>query len=139
MVIPAQLRRQTIQRARNRCEYCGLSQISQEAIFHIDHVVPVAAGGKTILTNLALACVSCSLRKGARLTVTDPETGLEKALFNPRRDSWRLHFRWNGTHLLGISPAGRATVAALKLNRPLVQAIRAEEALRGWHPPPTHL
>jgi hypothetical protein len=139
MVIPAQLRRQTIQRARNRCEYCGLSQISQEAIFHIDHVVPVAAGGKTILTNLALACVSCSLRKGARLTATDPQTGLEKALFNPRRDSWRLHFRWNDAQLIGISPAGRATVAALKLNRPLVQAIRAEEALRGRHPPPTHI
>jgi len=61
MTISSSLRRSVIQRARNRCEYCGLSQEGQEAIFHIDHIVPAAAGGPTSLENLALACVSCSL------------------------------------------------------------------------------
>ena len=60
MTVPAQLRRQVIQRAQNRCEYCGLAQEGQEAAFHTDHVVPVLAGGETTLSNLALACVSCS-------------------------------------------------------------------------------
>ena len=139
MTIPAQLRRQVIQRARNRCEYCGLSQTGQEAVFHIDHITPVIADSETILNNLALACVSCSLRKGARLTGHDPQDETDVRLFNPRRDSWRLHFRWSGARVVGISPTGRATVAALKLNRAVAQAIREEEALRGRHPPPKHL
>lgn len=43
MTIPADARRQVIQRAKDRCEYCGLSQAGQEALFHVDHIVPVAA------------------------------------------------------------------------------------------------
>jgi len=72
MTISASLRRQVIERAENRCEYCGLAQTGQEAAFHIDHIVPVSGGGGTNLENLALACVSCSLRKGARLLTRDP-------------------------------------------------------------------
>ena len=41
--IPASLRRFVLQRAGERCEYCGLSQTGQEATFHIDHVVPARA------------------------------------------------------------------------------------------------
>jgi hypothetical protein len=52
-----------------------LSQAGQEAIFHIDHVVPRAAGGATTEDNLALACVSCSLHKGAKETGVDPDSG----------------------------------------------------------------
>jgi hypothetical protein len=35
--IPSRLRDQVVRRAGNRCEYCGLSQVGQEALFHIDH------------------------------------------------------------------------------------------------------
>ena len=77
MAIPANLRRQVITRAANCCEYCGLAQTGQEATFHIDHVVPVVAGGQSTSENLAMACVSCSLRKGARLVTVDPHTGEE--------------------------------------------------------------
>jgi 5-methylcytosine-specific restriction endonuclease McrA len=62
--VPAVLQRRVRERAAMRCEYCGIAQEHQEATFHIDHVVPRRAGGETILDNLALACVSCSLRKG---------------------------------------------------------------------------
>ena len=135
--IPAQLQRTVTQRARSRCEYCGLSQEGQEARFHIDHVVPALHGGETIAENLALACVSCSLRKAARQHARDPYTGTEAALFNPRTDQWEDHFRWDGARILGLTPTGRATVGALKMNRLLILAIREEEMLRGRHPPPT--
>jgi hypothetical protein len=101
-------------------------------------VVPVVAGGQSTSENLALACVSCSLRKGARLVKVDPHTGEEVVLFDPRRDAWRLHFRWDGVRVVGITPTGRATVMALHMNRPLALAIREEEAQRGRHPPQTH-
>jgi 5-methylcytosine-specific restriction endonuclease McrA len=73
--IPARLRRLVMDRAGGRCEYCGLAQEGQEATFHIDHVVPVSDAGPTTYENLALACVSCSLRKEARRTAIDPVTG----------------------------------------------------------------
>lgn len=139
MSTPARLRQRVIQRARDRCEYCGISQVAQEAAFHIDHITPQAAGGRTVFENLALACVSCSLRKGARLHAADPQTRKEVALFNPRTDGWRLHFRWNGIELVGISPVGRATIAALSLNRVRAQRIRAQEIFHGRHPPAQHL
>jgi 5-methylcytosine-specific restriction endonuclease McrA len=125
LAIPASIRRLVVARANNRCEYCGLSQDEQEATFHIDHVVPVAAGGPTVEANLALACVSCSLRKGARQTAEDPETRQTVPIFSPREQAWGDHFQWRGAHLLGLTPIGRATVAALRLNRPAIMAIRS--------------
>lgn len=134
--IPAALRRAVIQRAKNRCEYCGISQLGQVATFHIDHVIPVAAGGETTADNLALACVSCSLRKGARLELEDSETGEAVCIFNPRQQRWNEHFAWNGVEVTGLTASGRATVQALDLNRSTMLAIRAEEELLGRHPPP---
>ena len=92
MSIPGWLRREVSARAEHRCEYCRLSQQGQEAAFHVDHIHPVAAGGETVMENLALACVSCSLRKGARTHSRDPQTGREAALFHPRKDDWQEHF-----------------------------------------------
>jgi len=134
--IPAEVRRLVSQRATGRCEYCGLSQEGQEATFHLDHIVPVVAGGQTLAENLALACVSCSLRKAARQTAIDPQTGEETAIYNPRRERWSAHFRWEGVRLGGQTATGRATVAALDMNRPLMLTIRQEEANLGRHPPP---
>jgi HNH endonuclease len=134
--IPASLRRLVVQRADNRCEYCGLSQLGQAATFHIDHVIPVVAGGSTTAGNLALACVSCSLYKGARQEIEDPETRKTVTIFNPRQQTWKEHFSWRGVDVVGLTAVGRATVNALKLNRAIIQAIRVEEGCFDRHPPP---
>ena len=89
-------RYEVVLRAGNRCEYCGLSQIGQEATFHVDHVIPRVADGPTTADNLALACVSCSLRKWIRQTAPDPDTGEVVPLFNPRTQTWADTFRWEG-------------------------------------------
>jgi len=133
--VPPALRAEVVLRASNQCEYCRLSQLGQEAAFHIDHVVPRATGGPTAIENLALACVSCSLRKWAKETATDPDSGREVPLFNPRTQAWTEHFRWQGERIVPLTPTGRATVAALAMNRPLIVAIRQEETARGRHPP----
>jgi HNH endonuclease len=133
--VPAALVRQVVERAGDRCEYCGLAQLGQEARFHVDHVIPLASQGPTTIENLALACVSCSLRKGDRLTATDPDTQTEVPVFNPRAQRWADHFRWDAVTVIGLTPSGRATIVALDMNRPIIQAIREEEAARGRHPP----
>jgi hypothetical protein len=132
--ISASLRALVTERAGDRYEYCQLSQRGQEATFHIDHVIPRRDEGETVADNLALACVGCSLRKGARVAAADPHTGVAAPLFNPRKSAWSEHFRWHGVVLEGLTPTGRATVEALAMNRPLVTAIREEETLLGRHP-----
>lgn len=132
--VPRSLADEVILRARGRCEYCQLSQLGQEATFHIDHVTPRAAGGSTESDNLALACVSCSLRKWAKQTAIDPDTSAEAPLFNPRTQVWAEHFRWDDVRLVPLTATGRATAAALAMNRPMILAIRQEELARGRHP-----
>jgi len=134
--IPLRLRRLVIRRASDRCEYCGLSQAGQKATFHIDHVIPVIVGGETTAANLALACVSCSLRKGARQTAPDPLSEEDVRLYHPRLDLWQEHFHWQGVTLIGKTPTGRANLLALDMNRSLIRSIRREEMLLARHPPP---
>jgi hypothetical protein len=135
MPVSAQLRRDVAERAKHRCEYCGLAQVGQEAAFHVDHVIPMNAGGPTTFGNLALACVSCSLRKGARRLALDPQTGVLAPIFNPRRDLWTSHFQVEGAVFSGRTPSGRATISALKFNRTIGIAIREEEMQRDRYPP----
>lgn len=123
--IPVALQREVRERAGNCCEYCLLPQSSQEATFHIDHVRPLSAGGETILANLALACVTCSLKKGARVRAKDPRTWKLTPLFHPRNQSWKKHFRLSAaSRIIGKTACGRATTLALAFNRPALVEIR---------------
>lgn len=63
--IPPQLRFRVLQRDAFRCQYCGRSA-RDGATLHLDHVVPVAAGGATTEDNLITACDTCNLGKSAR-------------------------------------------------------------------------
>jgi hypothetical protein len=58
-------------------------------------------------------------------------------LFNPRQNVWKEHFRWgpDGTPILGLTPTGRATVGALRLNNEVAVEVRRNWVLAGWHPP----
>ncbi|HZS88228.1 MAG TPA: HNH endonuclease [Chloroflexota bacterium] len=130
------LRREVIERAGARCEYCLTAQAIVVEM-EIDHVIPESAGGSTTADNLCLTCVGCNAFKLAYQTGHDPETGEETALFNPRRDRWEEHFRWSedGTHLLGLTATGRATIGRLRMNRELIVAARRLWVEAGWHPP----
>ena len=123
--IPRPLQRVVRERAGDLCEYCHLPQARQVATFHIDHVTPRVEGGPTASENLALACGSCSLRKGPRSRAVDPETGENVPLFHPRRDVWAEHFQQTEDGwAVGQTPTGRATIKLLKMNLPVFVALR---------------
>jgi 5-methylcytosine-specific restriction endonuclease McrA len=63
--IPPQLRFRVLQRDNFRCAYCGKGR-ADGAVLHVDHVVPVMAGGETTEDNLITACEECNLGKSAR-------------------------------------------------------------------------
>ena len=136
--IPEAVQEQVRQRANALCEYCHASEQWQYVRFTVDHVVPLAQSGTDGLDNLALACFHCNRRKAAKTTAIDPDSNLEVLLFNPRQDVWSHHFIWssNGLLVLSFTPTGRATVAALDLNRDRVINIRAADQEIGRHPPP---
>jgi hypothetical protein len=102
--------------AGNRCEYCGLPESFIRLKFTLDHVVARQHGGLDNLENLALACGYCNRHKGPNIAGIDPETGTMSRLFHPRSDVWLEHFRWQGAELIGVTPAGRATIAVLDMN-----------------------
>jgi hypothetical protein len=95
------------------------------AAFELEHTIPRALGGPSTLDNLALACRSCNAHKADAIVATDPLTGDDVPLFNPRRHRWNDHFRLNlGTgEILGRSAVGRATTVRLAMN--VRRAVRA--------------
>ena len=125
-------------RRRNRCGYCLSPGRLILGRLQIEHLVPRAKGGTTEEANLWLSCPLCNNYKGDRTTAIDPETGEIHPLFNPRTQSWPEHFRWSedGLRIMGLTPTGRATVAALHLaDDPDALTVRSYWILAGWHPP----
>jgi hypothetical protein len=120
------IRKQVVVRDRGYCQYCGLRQRGQAAIFHIDHIVPKSKGGRTEPANLALQCTHCSLHKSDKVAAMDPATNDVVALFHPLQQQWHEHFAVepNGT-CRGLTPTGRATVDALGMNEMHPRSARA--------------
>jgi hypothetical protein len=50
----------------------------------------------------------------------------ETPLFHPLAQTWDDHFIWSddGATLIGLTPAGRATIALLRMNRPVPVQMR---------------
>lgn len=103
----------------------------------MDHILPQVAGGSDEPENLAAACYRCNEFKGSKTHAPDPARGMLVPLFNPRQQSWTEHFVWanGGTHIIGLTPTGRATVIALRLNNDYVVEARTLWIESNWHPP----
>ena len=109
-MLSAFLRELVRQRAGDRCEYCHLPQEFSDLHFHIEHVTPRQHGGTEAPDNLALACPECNFAKGPNLAALEPAYRKIVRLFNPRRDKWIQHFRFE---VALISLARRKLVAQL--------------------------
>jgi 5-methylcytosine-specific restriction endonuclease McrA len=127
------------EQANNQCGYCRSLQQYVLGILEIEHIIPKAAGGSDDEDNLWLACRLCNGYKGTKSQGTDPVTQQTVRLYNPRQQIWSEHFSWihNGTHVAGLTPTGRATVVALKLNNPYAVVVRKAWVTAGWHPSDT--
>lgn len=136
--IPVEVSRRIRNAAGNRCGYCLSPQHLVMARLEIEHIIPRANGGSDDESNLWLSCPICNGHKSDRTTGVDPETGRSTPLFNPRTQSWFKHFEWagDGIRVIGRTPIGRATVAALRLSDdPDALEVRSYWVLAGWHPP----
>jgi hypothetical protein len=73
--LPVRIRFGVLQRDGFRCKYCGRLGTEPGVVLHVDHVVPIAAGGSSAEDNLVTACQECNLGKGTR-AVVDHEDGV---------------------------------------------------------------
>ena len=135
--VSRQDRRVVAERAKGRCEYCQSPEGFSTQAFAVEHFIPLSRGGLSVLENLAYACLGCNGHKYNKIEAPDPADGKLTGLYNPRTQEWRDHFKWSDdfSHIVGLTPTGRATVSALQMNRPGVVNIRRALFAIGVHPP----
>jgi hypothetical protein len=135
--IPAAVQQRVQEAAQHRCGYCLSPQQYVMGKLEIEHIIPRARGGSDDESNLWLSCSLCNRYKGSQVNGVDPVNGATVGLFNPRTQVWSEHFCWSpdGTQAIGLTPVGRATVAALQLNNEVAVEVRRNWVLAGWHPP----
>jgi HNH endonuclease len=135
--IPVELQCQVRSRFAECCAYCRTAESLTVSTFELEHIIPLSKGGETNFDNLCLACPSCNRYKAVRQTATDPTTQEQAPLFHPQQQAWANHFTWNqeATEIFGLTPTGRATVVALKMNRPQLLRIRQMWVKMSEHPP----
>lgn len=117
--ISQEIRDNVVERAGHRCEYCRSHSRHSFLSFHIEHVISVKHGGKTVLDNLAYSCPICNYNKGTDIaTFLDDENKLVR-FYHPRKDIWEECFELdkNG-FLIGKTEVGLATIKLLDLNHP---------------------
>ena len=135
--VTARQKRAVFEHAHDCCEYClSQAQFAVESFF-VEHIVPAIRGGKIELDNLALSCQGCNNHRYTKIEGRDPATGELTPLYHPRRQPWQEHFAWNDdyTLIIGLTATGRATVAALQLNRENLIRLRWVLYAMGQHPP----
>lgn len=123
-------------RAVHRCEYCRAPEVLFNFPFEVEHIDPRPSENREALENLALACRSCNLFKSNHLESVDDESGEVVRLFNPRRDEWGVHFRFDDQSgsVVGMTGIGRATSSRLQMNSPAQTAARLQWVRLGLYP-----
>ena len=123
------------ERAGHACEYCRMPQSCYPTVpFPVDDIIARQHGGSTSLDNLALSCLHDNTHKGPNIAGVDPQTRRITRLFNPRRDKWERHFRWDGPDLVGKTAVGRTTFVVLAMNHPDALALRQSLIEEGLSP-----
>lgn len=135
--ISAQTKTAVAARALGCCEYCRSQARFATQSFSVEHIVPRSRDGESTLDNLALACQGCNNHKYTKTEGHDPATGETVPLYHPRHQRWHDHFAWDEdfTHMIGLTPTGRATVQTLHLNRTGLISLRRILYAAGEHPP----
>jgi hypothetical protein len=109
-----------------------MSRFALPLPFQIDDILAEKHGGKTVESNLALACPHCNRSKGPNIAGLDPDSGQPiRFISSSRRDLWAEHFEFQGAHIVGRTPIGRATVQVLAMIADDLLLIRVEVLKRG--------
>ena len=82
--VSSKVRRWVINRAEGLCEYCLINETDTYFGLQIEHIISEKQGGKSIESNLALACIICNQYKGTDIAAFAAGSSRLARLFNPR-------------------------------------------------------
>ena len=100
-----------------KCQYCGRS--APEVILEVDHIIPVAEGGKNDIINLITACKDCNRGKGKRLLSDTKTLDLQRQQLedmNSMREQTQMMIEWR-KELMMIEEEQIYTLNALMVDR----------------------
>jgi hypothetical protein len=89
------VRFEVFKRDKFTCQYCGAEAPS--VVLHIDHINPVAKGGKNDILNLLTSCAACNGGKGARAISDDSAVSRQRdqlKLLEERRLQIAMMLQW---------------------------------------------
>lgn len=93
--ISKKIRFEVFKRDSFTCQYCG--KMAPDVILEIDHIKPVAQGGKNDILNLVTACFDCNRGKSDKeLSDNSAVTKQQKQLaeMNERRQQLQMMLEW---------------------------------------------
>jgi hypothetical protein len=134
-LISDELRRLVASRAGYLCEYCLIHEEDTFFGCEIDHITSLKHEGLTEADNLAYSCLICNRRKGTDLGSILEPGGVLIRFFNPRRDSWKEHFRLDGSTIHPLTEIGDVTARILAFNTPERMLERETLIAVGRYPP----
>lgn len=106
------------ERANHQCEYCKAPEVVFNFPFEVEHIIPLSRQGANNEANLALACRSCNLHKGIRVSGIASGSKTEIPFFHPRQEQWSEHFQVDieSGNITGRTSTGKVTVEYLEMN-----------------------
>ena len=64
------IRYNVLKRDNFTCQICGATA-KDGAKLHVDHIIPIARGGKTVMSNLQTLCERCNMGKSDKINEED--------------------------------------------------------------------
>ena len=93
--ISQKLRFEIFKRDNFTCQYCGRK--APNVVLEVDHIKPVAEGGKNTITNLITSCFDCNRGKGKRTLNNLVEMELKQEqleILNEKRKQIKMIAKW---------------------------------------------
>lgn len=93
--ISKKTRFEIFKRDKFTCQYCGKK--APDVILHLDHIKPVADGGKSDILNLVTACIDCNSGKGARSLADNAVLDAQRVqleVLQERREQLEMLIEW---------------------------------------------
>ena len=93
--ISKRLRFEIFKRDSFKCQYCGKS--APDVVLEVDHIIPVAAGGKNDIINLVTACYDCNHGKSDKSLGENNELDKQRKQLeqlNERRNQIKMMVAW---------------------------------------------
>ena len=100
--IPKKMRFEVFKRDKFTCQYCG--RMAPDIILEVDHITPVAEGGKNTMLNLITSCRDCNRGKGKTRLTDDTELKRQQAQMTElaeKREQLKMLMEWR-TELANI-------------------------------------